>query len=94
MTKFEKFKNDILSLPGGWNKEINIYFSQTRDGYTAAYKPEYPQTSKNDIIINTIDESGAYLRGNYELIMFVDKKIMALYFQDLSELKKHFEKRG
>lgn len=91
MTNFKTFKSNVLSLPGVWNDEKNIYFSQTRDGYSAAYKPHYPRGSKKDMIIQTIDKSGAYLRGNYELIIFLNTKYQSLYFQTLTELHNYLK---
>ena len=61
-----------------------------RDGYSATYKPQYPNGSASDTTIQTIDKSGAYLRGNYELIIYLENKFTALYFQSIEQLKKYF----
>lgn len=90
MSNFKKFQNDILSLPGIWRNKKDIYFSQMKDGYSAAYKPQYPNSSNADKIIQTIDRSGAYLRGKYELIIYLENKFTALYFQDIEQLRKYF----
>ena len=84
MGEFTNFKNNLCYLLK--DKEKDLYFSQLRDGYSAAYKPAYPNSTTNDFIINTIDKSGAYLRGNYELIIFVDNKVTAVYFDYLDDL--------
>lgn len=90
MSYFNFFKDDILSLPGVWQNENDIYFSQMKDGYSAAYKPLYPNGCNKDIIINTINNSGAYLRGNYEVIIFLETKYTALYFKTIEEVKSFF----
>ena len=92
MTLFKIFKNQILSLPKEWQNKDKVYFSQLKDGYSAAYKPYYPKSSYNDMIINTIDKSGAYKRGNFELIIFLQDKFTALYFESFEQLKKYIEK--
>ena len=89
MTDFKKFKNDILSLPGIWKNENDIFFTQYRDCYEALYNPNYPNGSTKDIIIRTTDKTGAYLRGNYELIIYQNGKYNAIYFSDFEELKKY-----
>jgi hypothetical protein len=87
MSSFRDFINKVLSLPG--IEEKNTYFSQMRDGYAAAYKPLFPKSSEKDFIIQTIDQSGAYLRGNYELIAFDGSKVTSFYFEDFDNLKEH-----
>ena len=87
MGNFKDFKNNIAELGGVWNNQNNVYFSQQRDCYAAEYRPRYPLSSKKDIIIQTIDRTGAYLRGNYELIMFLENKVVALYFDDVDDIK-------
>ena len=90
MSNFRTFQSDILSLPGVWQDKNNIYFSQMRDGYQAAYKPHYPHGGLDDMLIQTIDQSGAYLRGNYELIIYSGNKYTSLYFQTIDQLKTYF----
>lgn len=90
MTDFKKFKNDILSLPGVWKNENDVFFTQYRDCFEASYRPNYPNGSAKDASIRTIDKTGAYLRGNYELIIFQDGKYNAIYFLNLEELKNYF----
>lgn len=87
MSNFKDFKNKVLSIPG--IKENHTFFSQMRDGYSAAHKPVFPKSSKKDFIIQTIDQSGAYLRGNYELIAFEGEKVTSFFFEYFDDLKKH-----
>lgn len=89
MSDFKTFRDNILSLPGVWRNKEDAYFAQTRDSYIAAYKPLYPGNSKKDAIIQTIDKSGAGLRGSYELIVYLGNKYTALYFRDIDQLKKY-----
>ena len=91
MGKFKDFKNNIAELGGVWNDKNNIYFSQMRDSYAAEYRPHSPRSSTKDIIIQTIEKTGAYLRGNYELIIFLENKFTALYFDDVDDIKNFLE---
>lgn len=85
ISNFKSFKQIIASLFDLQDYQ-DIYFSQMCDGYSAAYKPKYPESSSHDIIINTIDKSGAYLRGNYETIYKDNNKISCIYFDDIKQL--------
>lgn len=86
-SEFKFFRSEVTAL-FPLEKRNDIYFSQMRDGYSATYKPEYPNGSKRDIIISDISESGAYLRGNYEMIHFHDGKAHAHYAEKLFDLRK------
>ncbi len=52
VSNFKIFKRLVFSIfpCEKWN---DIYFSQFKDGYSAAYKPNYPEDSKNDVVVNT-----------------------------------------
>lgn len=52
MGNFKDFRNDIKRSGGIWASD-DVYFSQHRDGYSAAYKPNYPSDSKEDRVINS-----------------------------------------
>lgn len=93
MSNFKDFQRTILSLSGVWKNESSVYFSQMKDGYSAAYKPNYPKGSTRDMIIQTIDKSGAYRRGNYELMIFLDNKYQSIYFQNIAQLREYFKKQ-
>ena len=54
MSNFKMFQQNIKALGGIWQSE-DVYFSQFRDGYSAAYKPNYPKKSINDKLINSAD---------------------------------------
>ena len=82
MSNFKDFQNKVKSLHGVWASD-DVCFTQTKDGYQAAYKPEYPNSSDMDMIINDIQRSGAYLRGNYELIRKWGGRFRSFYFEDL-----------
>lgn len=86
MTNFKWFIQRVRAIGGVWASE-SVFFSQTRDGYSAAYKPSYPESSKNDMIINDIRNSGAYLRGNYELIKMENGKFQPFYFDQISDIR-------
>lgn len=88
ISNFKSFMRDIRSI-FPQEKRSEIYFSQLKDGYSAAYKPNYPECCKDDVIINDIQNSGAYLRGNFELIHSHGGKPHAHYASKISELKIH-----
>lgn len=90
MSDFKEFKDLVLSLPGVWQESKNVYFSQMRDGYLAAYKPSYPEGTKKDMTLQTIYNTGAYLRGAFELSVFLENKFTAIYFSDVGALIKYF----
>lgn len=88
ISDFKMFKRSIFSI-FPHEKWDDIYFSQFIVGYSAAYKPNYPESSNEDIIINAIQNSGAYLNGNYELIHFHDGKPHVHYAEKPIALKVH-----
>lgn len=47
MSDFKWFKSAVRARGGKWASN-DVYFSQLKDGYTAAYLPQYPQKSKQD----------------------------------------------
>lgn len=51
LSDFYWFKRQIREKGGIWSSK-HVYFSQTRDGYTAAYLPCYPQKSEEDKVIS------------------------------------------
>lgn len=91
MTKFKEFQNDIKSIGNVWSGN-SVYFSQMKDGYSAAYKPKYPDGCTEDMIIQTLENSGAYNRGNYELTIWKENKYSCEYFNYIEEIKQYFEK--
>lgn len=50
MGNFKDFKSSVKKKGGIWASD-DVYFSQFRDGYSAAYKPNYPQDSAEDQVI-------------------------------------------
>lgn len=42
------FRSMVSRLPGVWGMPENVYFSQTRTAYAAAYLPKYPEKSEED----------------------------------------------
>ena len=89
MTNFKDFQNKIREIGNVWNGE-NIYFSQMRDSYCAAYKPKYPNGCTEDMTIQTLENTGAYNRGNYELTIWKEGKYGCVYFDDIDEIKQYF----
>jgi hypothetical protein len=47
MSDFKWFKNTIRTKGGVWASD-DVYFSQHKDGYSAAYLPQYPNKSNKD----------------------------------------------
>lgn len=88
MGNFKDFRSRVTAIFPE-DKRKDIYFSQIKDGYGAAYKPLFPESSQNDIIINSIYNSGAYLRGNYELIHAKGGAAHVHYANSIEELKTH-----
>lgn len=88
MGNFTDFQRIIRSIGGVWNSE-NVYFSQTRDSYVAAFKPQYPTSTQQDMLIQTIDRSGAYQLGDFEFIRYYPelKKCMSQYFRTFQQMK-------
>lgn len=89
MSNFKQFRNDIKNIGDVWSGN-DVYFNQMRDCYSAAYRPNYPESCTKDMIIQTIDRTGAYKRGNYELIIYEGGKYTAKYYFSLDEIKQHF----
>lgn len=92
MGKFKDFQIRVKEISKTWNSE-NVFFTQMRDGYSASYKPEYPEACNDDMIIQTLEGTGASNRGNYELIIFDDGKFTSKYFDYVDEIKTYFENR-
>ncbi len=53
MSDFKWFKHAIRAKGGIWASN-DVYFSQLRDGYTAAYLPAYPEQSPKDETIHSV----------------------------------------
>lgn len=92
MSKFKDFQNKIKEINNVWNGE-HVFFTQMRDGYSASYKPKYPESCNDDMIIQTLEGTGAANRGNYELIIFDDGKFTSKYFDYADEIKAYFGDR-
>lgn len=86
---FKQFISDIRKIDGVWESD-DVYFSQMRDGYSASYKPNYPDNCINDMIIQTIYDTGACNRGNYELIIWENGKYSSKYFHDTYNIKEFY----
>ena len=89
MTNFKQFKSDIKKIGKMWNTD-NVYYSQMRDGYSVSYKPKYPESCINDMIIQTLEGTGSANRGNYELIIWEAGKYTSKYFDTIEEIKQFF----
>ena len=87
---FKQFQEDIRLIYPIWRSE-DVYFSQTRDSYSAEYRPKYPDYCTDDMIIQTIDRNGSYLNRNYELIIYEDGKYTSKYFDEIDEIKEFLE---
>lgn len=48
---FHNFKNNVREKGGIWASD-DVYFSQFRDGFSATYKPKYPEHSPDDCSIS------------------------------------------
>ena len=92
MSKFKDFQNEIKEINNVWNSE-NVFFTQMRDGYSASYRPKYPGYCNEDMIIQTLEGTGAANRGNYELIIFAGGKFTSKYFNYVDEIKAYFKDR-
>ena len=92
MSKFKDFQNEIKEINNIWNSE-NVFFTQMRDGYSASYRPKYPGYCNEDMIIQTLEGTGAANRGNYELIIFAGGKFTSKYFNYVDEIKAYFKDR-
>ena len=86
MSDFKQFQNSIKSIGNVWSGN-DVYFNQMRDCYSATYKPNYPDGSTKDMIIQTIDHN----RGNYELIIWEDGKYTSKYFDNVDKLNQYFK---
>lgn len=92
MSKFKNFQIGVKEISKTWNSE-NVFFTQMRDGYSASYRPKYPEYCNDDMIIQTLEGTEAVNRGDYELIIFDDGKFTSKYFNDTEEIKTYFENR-
>ena len=90
MSNFKEFQAAVKRIGGPFASD-SVYFSQMRNQYSAAYKPEYPAASGKDIVINAIDQTGAYLRGNFELIHIHGGAVHAHYYKSLAEVRAEIE---
>ena len=91
--RFDKdFQNKIKEINSVWNSE-HVFFTQMRDGYSASYRPKYPGYCNEDMIIQTLEGTGAANRGNYELIIFAGGKFTSKYFDYVDEIKAYFKDR-
>lgn len=54
MSHFKEFQAQIRAKGGKWTSK-DVYFSQLKDGYTAAYLPNYPNKSDEDDSIYSAD---------------------------------------
>lgn len=43
MSRFKNFQDNVKNIGGVWSGD-DVYFSQMRDGYSASYKPKYPDS--------------------------------------------------
>lgn len=92
VSSFKEFRSDVKTFLGfPWDTD-DVYFSQHRDCYVASYKPGYPESTSNDMVIQTIYGTGAQNRGNYELIAFDGCKFSSWYFMGLKEIRDYMEK--
>lgn len=89
MSDFKQFQNNIKSIGNVWNGN-DVYFSQMKDGYSATYKPNYPDGCTKDMIIQTLEGTGAANRGNYELTIWKDGKFGVEYFDSFNEIEQYF----
>lgn len=89
MITIEHFKDDMNNAD--WNKlrlnkSLFTFSTETNNGqisHCAKYS-----NSNNTFMIQTIDQTGAYLRGNYELIYYCGTKWTSAYFQTFDALYK------
>ncbi len=51
-SEFGRFRRFVRMLGGVWSREDDVHFSQHRDSYTAAYKPDYPDDGPEDSVIS------------------------------------------
>lgn len=51
ISEFSIFKNSIREKGGIWASD-DVYFTQYRDGYSASYKPYFPEHSVEDCAIS------------------------------------------
>lgn len=89
MSNFKQFQNNIKNIGNVWNGN-DVYFTQMIDGYSATYKPNYPECCIKDMIIQTLEGTGAANRGNYELTIWKDGKFEVEYFNSMNEIKQYF----
>lgn len=79
---FEAFKRKIRKLGGVW-KSDNVLVSQHRDGYSAAYRPEYPEISDKDIVISPALAKGD---GNYVLVRKINGRLVSFYYDSIEDI--------
>lgn len=81
----KEFKNRVYKKIKTINKNINdddLYFSQMLDGYSMAYKPKYPNTSKKDFCIYSDIFGNITVSGNLKTITGVNR------FESLGDFEK------
>lgn len=93
MNNFNDFVNEILSLGGPWNEGCLAFISREKEqDFVAHCTPPrgYP------LRISTINRTGAYLRGNYELVYYCHDagKYTSAYFNTIDELKTFLFQEG
>lgn len=71
MITFKTFKQYIRRLQGCWASD-NVYFSQMRDTYSAAYLPKYPEKSEEDTHIEFNGSMYQFRTANGAVIEFFD----------------------
>lgn len=82
MSDFKEFQKLIFKIYGEY-KTKDLYFSQLKDGYSAAYKPRFPEWCDDDEIIQYFPN---YERGAYELIHKHAGKYHSHYSDDIDDL--------
>ena len=77
MITFKTFKQYIKRLQGYWTSD-NVYFTQMRDMYSAAYLPKYPEKSQEDTYIEFDGSMYQFRTAN---------DVVAEYFETYSDLR-------
>lgn len=77
----KEFKNIVYKKIKNINDD-DLYFSQTLNGYSIAYKPEYPNTSKKDFCIYSDISGNITISGNIKTTTGVNR------FKSLDEFEK------
>lgn len=60
---FSQFQSAVHSRGGIWNSP-DVYFSQLRDSYVAAYLPQYPNDSSKDMTIDFCHVNNQWILRN------------------------------